>query len=443
MTTQRGELTRFSLANMPWLTEWERIRTIDMLLRYELIEYDNARNLPLKKGGKTDIYINLRNGRNHPGALIEIAEIFANPLRRLCLERFGEIPDSVSCFAGLIAEATGLPYLTLRDKPKKGRVVKADMIGRINVGDRISLIDDVITDGASKIEPYRKCIASGGNIRPLVALVDRQQGWKELFEIEDIFMEVWPGMTLHDVRKHLIGNGLMQRCDPEVEAKNPIILALDGKSWDEVLPVIDELRTAGCILKVNDLMFREGIEKLIPNLEVYGRVMVDIKSHDIPNTIKNVGELLKARPPWAVTVHASGAEAMMHAMVARLRGTETKVLAVTVLTSIDEETCEEIYVRQPLDQVLKLAEIANRAGVHGFVCSPHEVPELKKLYPDKKYVTPGLQSKNMIPNDQKRVCTPAEAKALGSTEYVIGRQVFGARDPIAEVRLLKEELQVL
>lgn len=431
------------LSGMPWLTEWEQTSVIEKLLHYGLVKFDNARNLPLKSGGKTDIYINLRNARNQPGAIEFLSEVYANALRRLGVDRFAEVPDSVSCFAGAISVKLGKPYLTLREKAKEGRVAKADVIGDSNPGETVCTIDDVVTDGASKLAPYSKCVSLGLIVLPHIVLVDRQQGWKKRFQELGIKVGIWPGMTLHDIRKYLIANGFMERCDPEVERKNPLIVALDGKSWEEILPYIDQLRTSGCILKVNDLLVNEGIRNLIPDLQVYGRVMADLKCHDIKNTVENITRHLLPNPPWAVTVHASGGEEMIRVAVELLRGTPTKVLAVTVLTSLKEGTCEEIYVRRPMEEVLKLAEIANRAGAHGFVCSVEEVSELKRLYPGKEQVTPGIRSPGVDKNDQSRVDTPANAMANGATKLVMGRQILGASDPVAEVkRLSKEELNI-
>ncbi len=251
-------------------------------------------------------------------------------------------------------------------------------------------------------------------------------------------------MTLHDVRKFLISDfGVMQRCSQEAEEKNCIIVALDGKSWEETLAIIDPLRPSGCILKVNDLLFDQGIANLIPDLHAYGRVMADLKCHDIPNTVKNTCERLRKDPPWAVTVHASGSVEMVSAAVDALKNTPTKVLAITVLTSIDIVTSEEIYQRRPLEQVKLLAKMAVEAGAHGFVCSPEEVKELKNLYPDKTTVTPGVRSEAAPKNDQARISTPRGARDNGADYIVMGRQILGAKDPVAEVkRVMTEELGI-
>jgi orotidine-5'-phosphate decarboxylase len=371
-----------------------------------------------------------------------VARAFENPLRRLRPDRFIEVPDSVSCFAGPLSIATGIPYITIREKPKEGRVAKATSIGSAPFGSTAVIFDDVVTDGESKIVPFFEAKAMGLLVNILAVLVDRQQGWKKKFAERGVNLNVWPGMTLHDVRKFLVsGFRIMQRCNQETEEKNCIIVALDGKTWEETLAIIDPLRPSGCILKVNDLLFNRGIENLIPDLHVYGRVMADLKCHDIPNTVKNTCERLRKDPPWAVTVHASGGGEMVKAAVDALAGTPTKVLAITVLTSINPETSEEIYQRRPLEQVKVLAKIAADNGAHGFVCSPEEAKELKGTYPDRTIVTPGIRSEATPKDDQARIATPRGAKDNGSDYLVMGRQILGAKDPVAEVkRVMTEEL---
>jgi len=427
----------------PWLLPEEHAEVVKFLYEHGLLKVSNKRDLPLKSGGKTDVYINLRDARNDVEAIKFISDLFTIPMRRLNIDRFVEIPDSVSVFAGPLAIAIGKPYLTIRGESKEGRVADAKMIGNPRPGEKVAGMDDVITDGASKIASYQLCKKLGLDFQTLVVLVDRQQGWKLHLAKNNCLMPVWPGMTLHDVRKQLINLGIMQRCDSKIEEKNPIIVALDGMSWENILPIVDQLRTIGCTFKVNDLLFAKGSEKLLSDLSVYGRIMVDPKGHDIKNTLINICSHLKASPPWAITVHASGGEEMMTAAVKELEGTKTKVLAVTVLTSMKPGVCEEIYTRQPLEQVLALAEIANRSGVQGFVCSAEEVAALKAKYPDKELVVPGIRSEGKDKQDQNRTGTPEGAIANGATKLVMGRQFLTAPDPVAEVkRVLTEELHI-
>lgn len=426
-----------------WLAPWEQLYVCKKLMEYNLAKWDNKRSLPLRSGGKTDVYVNLRNARNIQEALGFLADLYQNPLLRLKPDRFVEVPDSVSCFAGILSIKARLPYITIREEAKEGRVSKAKVIGDPKWGDRVCIIDDVITTGESASIPYRECIRLGLEIMPMVVLVDRQEGWEKRFTEESITMDIWSGMTLHTLRKYLINNGVMERCNKDLEEKNPLIIALDGKEWKEILPLIDQLRTSGCILKVNDLLLDEGMKNLIPDLEVYGRVMADIKAHDIPNTVQNIVRRLLKNPPWAVTVHGSGGEEMVKTVVEMFKGTNTRVLVVTVLTTIDAQTSEEIYSRMPANEVRVLAEIAKRAGAHGLVCSPEEVKDLREIYPKMILVTPGIRSPEVGKDDQKRTGTPKQALEDGSNYLVMGRQITNARDPILEVnRLLTEELKI-
>jgi orotidine-5'-phosphate decarboxylase len=427
-----------------WLTPGEQDQVIEGLLAYGLIKSDNSRKLPLKSGGMTDVYINLRDCRKSPGATAFLARIFENPLRRLRAERLIEMPSALSGVAGVLSEQLGIPYVTIRDTAKEGRVSDAEIIGEFVVGENSVMFDDVVTDAGTKVPAFRACMNRGVKPSGLVVLVDRQQGWKTMFAKEGIDLPVWAGMTLHDVRKYLVKNGLMRRCDPQVEKNNPIILALDGKPWDEVLPLIDRLRPTGCILKANDLLVTGGINKVISDLSVYGRVMADPKWHDIPSTVENYCKQLRRTPPWAVTVHASGDGEMVKAVAKAMEGTHTIILAVTVLTSIHKDSCARIFGgRTPLKQVEELAAIAREAGASGFVCSGEEAAMLREKYPSVVLVVPGLRSPGADKNEQQRVATFEDAKAAGANFFVGGRQFLGAADPAAEIeRVRKDELKM-
>ena len=426
-----------------WLSSEEQGEVADLLLRYPgMIKFDNKRQLPLKSGGKTDIYINLRNVRSYPELLGPLARTYANPLFRLNPKRFTEVPDSMSPIAAVLAQITGIPYFTIRGEAKEGRVTQGNRIGDANYGETITVIDDVITDGASKIMAWEECQRSGLRLTKLIVLVDRQQGWQKRFA--EMKWDIRAGMTLHDMRRHLIGRGLMERCSQQNEQNSKLVLALDKFSWDEILPIVDPLRPMGCILKVNDLARELGADWLVPNLSVYGRVMLDFKLYDIPNTVANDCARIKKYSPWAVTVHASGGVKMMKAAVKALEGSGTKVLAITVLTSFDEKTCEEVYHSLPKDQVLVLAALANEAGCQGVVCSPQEASLLRPLYPSMLLVTPGVRSPGVDTHDQERVLTPAGAIEAGADYIVGGRQFLKeVKDPVAEVmRVHKDELGI-
>ena len=239
-----------------WLTEAERKDLIQKMINWGLVKWDNHRTLPLKKGGTTDVYVMLRNMRNHWEAQEFFGRVYANPLLRLGAYRFIEVPSAVSGLASQISTFLRIPYVTVREKLKEGRVAQSDYIGELRRGEIVPIIDDVITDGASKVIPYNVAKTFGVHrSSPIVVLVDRQQGWRNKFAELGMETDVWSGMTLHHIRRHLIEHGFMERCAKEVEEKNPLIIAWDNRSWEEILPLLDCLRPYGCIHKVNDLVF--------------------------------------------------------------------------------------------------------------------------------------------------------------------------------------------
>lgn len=409
-----------------------------------LFQHDIRRQLPLKNAGLTDLFVKMRNARSDPKTLAFLVELYARPLRWLGVDRFIEVPDGVSCIAGPLSLATGIPYITIRAEAdaKEGRVANARIIGEFKPGERVAILDDVVSDGLSKKGPYQICQHNGLDVVGFLVHTDRQHGWQEEFKKYGIKSPLWAGMTLHDIRRELISQALIDRCNPDIEATNPIIVALDGKSLAETMSIADRLRQTGCILKVNDLLVAEGVDRLLPELMVYGRVMVDLKHHDIPNTVKNACMRIRPYNPWAVTVQASGGPEMVAAARDTLNPS-TLVLAVTVLTSFDPKTCDLVYHRKPIQQVKALAKLAIDAGAHGIVCSPEEVAPLRKAFPRIELVVPGVRSPGADRGDQRRVDTPARTIAAGATKLVMGRQILNAKDLVAEVyRVRNEELHM-
>lgn len=413
------------------------------LVYYEVIKMDNGRTLPLANGGNTDIYINIRESRKQAEAVSFLSDRYAMALKRLGVDCIADVPLAVSNLSGSIQERLGVPAITIREEAKKGRATQGVIIGDMQPGRIVGLYDDVMTDGESKVKPYYAIIQKGGTPY-LVIMVDRQQGWKQKFAQLGINMPVWAGTDLHTIRRHLIQTfGLMQRCDPAIEATNPFVVALDGKPWDEVLPLLDEMRPSGPIFKVNDLLHDQSRNNIVRDVSVYGRTMIDFKGHDIPQTVFNTCRQYRENPPWAVTVHASGGEEMIRAAVKAFEGTPTKVLAVTVLTSMDSKTCEMIYNKTRSDEVKELAYLGHMTGCHGFVCSGEEVEELSKLYPGKEFLTPGTRSPGADTHDQKNVITHKEALDRGATKLVAGRQFTQAKHSMIEFkRVIREELGI-
>ncbi|MEK9723588.1 MAG: orotidine-5'-phosphate decarboxylase [Rhodospirillaceae bacterium] len=177
-------------------------------------------------------------------------------------------------------------------------------------------------------------------------------------------------------------------------------------------------------------------------------LFLDLKWHDIPNTV--VGAVRAAAPlkPLMINVHAAGGRAMMEAAAranaeANPAGARPILLAVTVLTSLDQDDLAATGVAGSVeDQVLRLAALARDAGLDGVVCSPREIAALRAANgPDFKLVVPGIRPAWASTDDQKRVLGPAEAVALGADYLVIGRPITGADDPVAAAKRVRDELE--
>lgn len=219
-----------------------------------------------------------------------------------------------------------------------------------------------------------------------------------------------------------------------------IIVALDGMKYEDALRLAEKLKGTGVLFKANDLLDDKGPE-VIRELEKFGGVMADPKLHDIPNTVANRIKKYAIYNPAMITVHASGGIAMMRSAVKNCSG----VLAVTVLTSLNEEECN-INLGGPVRaKVLQYARNAVLAGVYGMVCSPKELeflsqfPELEQLIK----VTPGIRPKwHLDPNDdQSRITTPTDAVKMGADYLVIGRPIVKADDPIEAVAKTQAEIK--
>lgn len=163
-------------------------------------------------------------------------------------------------------------------------------------------------------------------------------------------------------------------------------------------------------------------------------VFLDLKLHDIPNTVAKAVQALAHLRPAILTVHAAGGREMM-AAAKQAAPPETKVVAVTVLTSLDQVDLASIGVRaSPATQVERLAELAREAGVDGIVCSGSEVGAVRAAWPDGFFVVPGVRPEGAEIADQKRVVTPRQALDDGASVLVIGRPITGAPNPVRAIR---------
>jgi orotidine-5'-phosphate decarboxylase len=225
-----------------------------------------------------------------------------------------------------------------------------------------------------------------------------------------------------------------------------LILALDVPTRDEAAPILRQLRGELRWVKIGLQMFTAYGPEYVREVAGLGfNIFLDLKLHDIPNTVAKAVESLATLPISMLTLHTIGGAEMMRAAKAAQQKHNPKLLllGVTVLTSMDEKALNEIGVAaSPADQVARLGKLAVDAGLRGLVCSPLEVTLLRQTLPaDLQLVTPGIRPAGEAGgDDQKRVMTPAEAARAGSTYIVVGRPILKAAEPAAAARAILAEL---
>lgn len=215
-----------------------------------------------------------------------------------------------------------------------------------------------------------------------------------------------------------------------------VIVALDFSSAAEALALAKRLDPQLCRVKVGKELFTRTGPALVEQLQELGfEVFLDLKFHDIPNTVAKACRAAADLGVWMVNVHALGGRRMMEAARESIEGTSHKplLIAVTILTSLSGEELSEVGLAgSPQENVLRLAAIANNAALDGVVCSPQEVTALRaSLGNDFQLVTPGVRPVGSSADDQKRITTPEDAIAMGSNYLVIGRPITQADDPLA------------
>ena len=229
-----------------------------------------------------------------------------------------------------------------------------------------------------------------------------------------------------------------------------ICIALDFKNKVEVKEFLEKFKDEKLYVKVGmELFYGEGIEMVKMIKEMGHNIFLDLKLHDIPNTVKSAMKQLAKLDVDMVNVHASGGKAMMKAAIEGLEegkiGKERpKCIAVTCLTSLDQEVLnDELLIEKPLEEVvLKWANNAKEAGLDGVVCSPLESKIIHdNLGVDFLTVTPGLRLTSDNVNDQKRVTTPAMARELTSSYIVVGRTITSSDDPYATYKKVYQDFQ--
>lgn len=223
-----------------------------------------------------------------------------------------------------------------------------------------------------------------------------------------------------------------------------VIIACDFKNQEELFEFLKPFDGLNPFLKIGmEIFYKEG-PQLVKKLKDMGcRIFLDLKLHDIPNTVEKAMKNIAQLGVEITNVHAAGGIKMMEAARRGLdsieAGKNTKLIAVTQLTSISQEALEnELLIEKPLPEVVKAYALnAKTAGLDGVVCSALEAPIIKEL--GLISVTPGIRFADDSVNDQKRVATPAYAKELGSSYIVVGRSITAAEDPVAAYKRCVKE----
>jgi orotidine-5'-phosphate decarboxylase len=232
-----------------------------------------------------------------------------------------------------------------------------------------------------------------------------------------------------------------------------LFVALDVDTVAEARALADRLRGVVGGFKIGSRLFTSEGPALVEELSLRGdRVFLDLKFHDIPNTVAGAVAAATRLGVWMVNVHASGGAAMMRAAraaavdeAARRRLPVPLVIAVTMLTSLDEATVKEIGFGESVDaQVQRLAALAQSAGLDGVVASPHEIATIRRhCSPGFNIVTPGIRGAADAKGDQSRTLSAAEALAAGASYLVVGRPIIAAADPRAAAERIAAECRGL
>lgn len=222
--------------------------------------------------------------------------------------------------------------------------------------------------------------------------------------------------------------------------RNPVFCALDTQALGSAVATGQAVAPYVGGLKLGlEFVVAHGPQGIRAVAALGPPLFVDLKFHDIPNTVGQAVRSLLPLEPAILTVHAAGGRAMLTAAAEAAReaqGNRPRVVAVTVLTSLDGTDLADIGMAgQPEDQVMRLADLALQAGLDGIVCSPHEVETVRRRFgPEPFLVVPGIRPLGSITGDQKRVMGPREAHAAGASVLVIGRPITQAADPATAAR---------
>ena len=231
-------------------------------------------------------------------------------------------------------------------------------------------------------------------------------------------------------------------------AKDKLIVALDVQTSTKALDLVNELRSVAGMFKVGSQLFTAAGPQIVRDIiALDSKVFLDLKFHDIPHQVAGAARSAAELGVSLFTIHASGGSEMMERAVeavAKVGNKTSKVLAISVLTSIDANILAQIGVSStPSESVTRLVRLAESAGVDGVVASPQEIETIRATIPNPNFlvVTPGIRPAQNESEDQKRVATPAAAISAGASYLVVGRPITGATDPVAAAQQIVAEMQ--
>jgi orotidine-5'-phosphate decarboxylase len=230
-------------------------------------------------------------------------------------------------------------------------------------------------------------------------------------------------------------------------AKDKLIVALDVETPSKALDLVKDLHSVAGMFKVGSQLFTAAGPQIVRDIiTLDSKVFLDLKFHDIPHQVAGAARSAAELGVSLFTIHASGGREMMQRAVEAVAevGNNSKVLAISVLTSIDANILAQIGVSStPAESVMKLVKLAESAGVDGVVASPQEIETIRGVIPNPNFlvVTPGIRPAQNESGDQKRVATPAAAISAGASYLVVGRPITGATDPVAAAQQIVAEMQ--
>lgn len=234
--------------------------------------------------------------------------------------------------------------------------------------------------------------------------------------------------------------------------RNPIVVALDVDTVEQAMSLVERLRGSVGMFKVGKQLFTAAGPDVVYRIIGMGeKVFLDLKFHDIPNTVAKAGVEAARLGVSIFNLHAMGGSKMMRATVEAVNETAERegiqrplILGVTVLTSHTQESLNEVGIERRLeDEVVALARLCNTSGIDGVVASPQEIIPIREAVRDRDFVvlTPGVRPAGTALNDQSRVMTPAEAICAGADFLVVGRPITASDDPVMAAQKILEEIE--